>query len=362
MDFTKLLEYLRQTILPVSIIIATVLAGYIIRGIMLARIARPSDNKLNIGRQFANIIRGPMIVWFWMLGIYIALETSPVPKDVVQLAGKILLALGILSITMVGVNLSTSLIARHSNKIEGILPITSLTQNIARIIIFGIGILIILHTVGISIAPILATLGVGGLAVALALQDTLSNIFAGFYIIISRQLRVGDYVRLDSGEEGYITDITWRATQIRALPNNIILIPNEKLTKAICTNYYLPEKELSCPVQVGVHYSSDLEKVEKITCEVGREVMKQVPGGVENFEPFIRFHTFGDSSINFSVILRAKEFKDQYLIKHEFIKRLHKRYAQEGITIPYPIRAINFTQEKAEKEKSTASGFPLPRE
>ncbi len=90
--------------------------------------------------------------------------------------------------------------------------------------------------------------------------------------------------------------------------------------------------------------------------------MKQVPGGVENFEPFIRFHTFGDSSINFSVILRAKEFKDQYLIKHEFIKRLHKRYAQEGITIPYPIRAINFTQEKAEKEKSTASGFPLPRE
>jgi small-conductance mechanosensitive channel len=125
------------------------------------------------------------------------------------------------------------------------------------------------------------------------------------------------------------------------------LVPNEKLTKAIITNYYLPDKELAVLVEAGVHYNSDLSKVEKVTCEVAREVMNEVAGGVPHFEPFIRYHTFADFSINFTVILRAKEFVDQYLIKHEFIKRLHERYNKEGIIIPYPIRAINYEQEKA---------------
>ncbi|MFA5199637.1 MAG: mechanosensitive ion channel family protein, partial [Candidatus Omnitrophota bacterium] len=199
----------------------------------------------------------------------------------------------------------------------------------------------------VSITPILATLGVGGLAVALALQDTLTNLFAGFHITVANQIRVGDYIKLETGEEGYVVDINWRSTKIKMLPNNIVLIPNDKLNKAIVTNYYLPDKEMAVLVDLGVHYKSDLEKVEKITCEVAKSIMAEVNGGVTYFEPFIRYHTFGDSSIKFTVILRAKEFVDQYLIKHEFIKRLHKRYNKEGINIPYPIRAINYEQEKA---------------
>lgn len=333
--------YSKEALLPLAVVIGTLLAGYIVRGILFSRITKWSENmKMSIGRHLIHIIRVPVIIWFLMLGIYIALEVSMLPKDIVLLAGKILLALGILSFTLVGVNLSTELIARHAGTIEGIMPITSLTQNIARIVIFGVGFLIIMHTIGISIAPILATLGVGGLAVALALQDTLGNIFAGFYIAISRQLRIGDYVKLDSGEEGYITDITWRATRIKALANNEILIPNEKLTKAICTNYYLPDKNIYIGVQVGVHYNSDLDKVERVTVEVAKEVMKEVKGGEPDFEPAVRFSSFGDSSINFGIGLKCKEFTDQYLLKHEFIKRLQKRYAQEGIVMPYPIRTI----------------------
>ena len=93
-------------------------------------------------------------------------------------------------------------------------------------------------------------------------------------------------------------------------------------------------------IDVGVDYASDLAHVERVTIEVGREVMREVNGGVPDFEPFTRYHTFGDSSINFSVILRGKEVVDQYLIKHEFVKRLHARYAQEGISIPFPIRTL----------------------
>jgi len=131
------------------------------------------------------------------------------------------------------------------------------------------------------------------------------------------------------------------------LPNNVVVIPNKVLVNSKVVNYYYPQKELAVLVQVGVHYNSDLEHVERVTIEVGKETLKEVSGGIEDFDPFIRYHTFSDFSINFSVILRAKEFVDNYLIKHEFIKRLHKRYAQEGITIPYPIRAINYDQEKA---------------
>jgi small-conductance mechanosensitive channel len=119
------------------------------------------------------------------------------------------------------------------------------------------------------------------------------------------------------------------------------------LNKAIVTNYYLPDKEMAVLVDLGVHYKSDLEEVERITCEVAKSVMTEVSGGVAYFDPFIRYNAFSDSSIRFTVILRAKEFVDQYLIKHELIKRLHRRYAQEGINIPYPIRAINYEQEKS---------------
>jgi len=337
-----------EMVLPPVVVTVTLVFGYIVRKIIFERLAKWSKNTgIQLGDIIISAIKGPLIIWVLMLGIYFALAVSQLSERVVGVANKTLLALGIFSVTLVLANLSVRLIKIHSGKLEVALPVTSLTQNIARVVVFVIGILIILNSLDISITPILATLGVGGLAVALALQDTFSNFFAGFHIIAARQIKVGDYVKLDTGEEGYVVDITWRTTKIKMLPNNVVLIPNEKLTKAIVINYYMPDKEMAVLVNVGVHYNSDLEKVEKVTCEVAKEVMKTVAGGVPDFQPLVRFNTFGDSSIGFTVILRAKEYVDQYLIKHEFIKRLHHRYAKEGIIIPYPIRAINYEQEKA---------------
>lgn len=336
-----------EILIPVGIVFVTLICGFIIRKLVFVRLVRWSKyTKTQVDDIIIDSIRWPFIIWFLMLGIYFALESSKLPANAIHMINRLLLVLGIFSVTFVLANISAKLVSIYSNKIDTALPVTSLTQNISRIIVFTIGILVILRTLGISITPILATLGVGGLAVALALQDTLSNLFSGFHIIVSRQVKVGDYIKLDSGEEGYILDITWRTTKIRMLPNNVVLVPNEKLTKAIVTNYYLPEKEMAVLVNLGVHYKSDLKQVERITCEVAKEVMKEVPGGVPEFEPFIRYGAFGDFSINLTVILRAREFVDQYLIKHEFIKRLHKRYQAEGVNIPYPIRALNYEQEK----------------
>src|SRR4030066_1678293 len=113
---------------------------------------------------------------------------------------------------------------------------------------------------------------------------------------------------LESGQEGYVTLIGWRNTRIRMLPNNMVIVPNAKLVKIQITNFYLPETEMAVLVQVGVSYQSDLEKVEKVTIEVAKEVLQEVEGGVKEFDPFIRYHTFRRFSIHFRVILRAKEY------------------------------------------------------
>jgi len=109
---------------------------------------------------------------------------------------------------------------------------------------------------------------------------------------------------------------------------------------SLVTNFHLPESELAVLVNTDVAYQSDLEKVEKVTIEVAKEVLQETEGAVKEFEPFIRYNAFGESSINFTVILRAKEYANQYLIVHEFIKRLHNRYRSEGIEIPFSTRTV----------------------
>jgi small-conductance mechanosensitive channel len=207
--------------------------------------------------------------------------------------------------------------------------------------------LVILGTLGISITPIIASLGITSLAVALALQPTLENFFSGVQLVIDKPIRVGDYIELDSGEQGFVERIGWRSTWIKMLPNNIVIMPNSKLSQSKIINYYYPEKVLSVPVEVSVHYSSDLEHVERVTLEVAREILKSHKWGVESYDPFVVYHTFDSSSINFTVMLRAEEYFNRFFIKSAFIKALHKRFSDEGIVIPYPIRAINTAQENA---------------
>lgn len=333
---------------PVGVFLAVLVAGFVIRGVVFRRLAAWSKGTTTrIDDVIISSLRGPIIIWFVILGVYAALEVSTIPDEIVDAVDKGLFVLVVFSITLALANLAGRLIGGLGAREDKTRPVTSLTQNIARIVVFIVGLLVILNALGVSITPILATLGVGGLAVALALQDTLANLFAGIHINLAHQIRVGDYVRLDSGEEGYVTDIGWRAARIRMLANNVVLVPNDKLSKAIVTNYYLPAQDLAVLVGVGVHYRTDLARAEAVAVEVGREVMREVKGGVPEFEPFVRFTGFGDSSVTFNVILRAKEFVDQFLVRHEFIKRLHVRFAAEGIVIPFPIRAINYDQEKS---------------
>ena len=206
--------------------------------------------------------------------------------------------------------------------------------------LYLIAVIIILKHFDVEISPLIASLGIGGLAVALALQDTLANFFAGFYMMGDRTIKLGDYIEIGPELKGYVEEVTWRTTKIKTLSGNIITIPNSKLSQSTLTNYHTEKQEMSLSIPVGVSYSSDLDKVERVTMNVAKDIQKNIEGTVKDFEPLIRYKEFGESNINFSVTLRVEEYTKQYLVKHEFIKRLKKSYDKNKIEIAYPVRTI----------------------
>jgi small-conductance mechanosensitive channel len=229
-------------------------------------------------------------------------------------------------------------LARTSIELQGA---RGLIQGSVRGVAIGLGLLIFLDSIGISITPLLASLGVGSLAVALALQDTLANFFAGLYMVADKPIEAGHFIRLESGEEGSVVYLGWRSTRIQTLAGSVVVVPNSKLAGSVITNYSLPEREMSVNVDAGVHFASDLQQVEKVTIEVAREVQRTIEGAVPTFEPSFRFHTFGESGIRFTATLRVRDFVAGYVVKHEFIKRLSERYRREGIIIPFPTRTLD---------------------
>ncbi len=343
-------EIIIKYTLPIGLVLGSIILGFIVQTILLSWLRHlVKKSKWRGGEIIVHSIRGWIILWIIIAGISIALPYFISNPQILSVINKILLIGVIFSVTISIAKISVGFVDIFLAGAKETIPKTSILTIITRFFVLLIGVLIILNALGISISPILAGLGIGGLAVALALQDTLSNLIAGLQIILSRQLKPGDYVQLNSGEEGYVVDITWRNTTIRELADNLIIIPNSKLSQSIVKNYYMPEKSLSVLVQVRVCYDSDLDEVEKVVMEVAKETLNSVPGADRNFKPLIRYHTFSDSSIDFTVILRAEEFADQFLIKHEFIKKLLNRFRKENIKIPYPIRTV-YLERSPEKE------------
>lgn len=247
-----------------------------------------------------------------------------------------MVALLVVIITIAVARVAGTMVQHRAMSHSGTSGSATIFVNITRVIVLALGLLLLLNSLGIAITPLLTALGVGGLAVALALQDTLENLFAGVHILASHQVQPGAFIQLDNGMEGYIVDTNWRNTIIRQTSNNVVVVPNNTLAQSILTNYHQPDQQMSVSVEARVGYGSDLDYVERVTIEVAREVMREVEGGVPDQEPLVRFTTFADSSITFNVILRASEANHRSTITHEFVKRLHRRYQAEGISIPFP--------------------------
>jgi small-conductance mechanosensitive channel len=327
--------------------------GHLLGAVVVSRLPRWfPDRQRVLAHAMVRVARKRLPMWSLLIGVWLAAGYWPLTAEGHLLVARVVFVVGAASVTLAAAAVASQSVDTYGALIAPALPVSSLTRNIAWGVIVVLGLLVILNGLGLSITPMLTALGVGGLAVALALQEPLANFFAGLFITLAGQVRVGDYVTLDSGQAGYVVDFSWRSTRLRMLANNLVVVPNAKLAQAILINHHLPSQDLAVLVEVGVDYASDLLHVERVVTDVGRSVMLEVPGGVPEFDPFIRYHTFADSSIDFTVILRAREFVDQYLIKHEFIKRLHVRFDQESIVIPFPIRTI------AQREEAPSAQHP----
>lgn len=210
-----------------------------------------------------------------------------------------------------------------------------------RVVLYIIGVLMVMTSVGIDVTPVLASLGIGSLALGLALQKTLEDFLAGLLLAADQPVRVGDFVRLDSGEEGRVLHIGWRTTHIRTRDAAHVIIPNAKLAQATLINRSMPEPAMQFTCPVGVSYGSDLEMVGRVTSEVAQTVQNEHPAATEDFTPKVVFVGFGGSSIDLVVWLQARNWDAHFALKDGFIRALKARYNVENINIPFPIRTLD---------------------
>ena len=227
---------------------------------------------------------------------------------------------------------------------------THLFRNIVKYSLYALLILMLLSLLGIDITPLIAGLGIAGLAVGLALQDTLSNFFAGLYLLIDRPISIGDYVKIGD-VEGVVSDIGWRSTKLVTWNNILIVLPNSKVANSTVTNYLKPTSPIVHVVKFGVEYGSDIDKVIEIAKEIGEEMTKE--GILSDVKPFwVRFDDIGESSLNFKAGICVNDYRKRYSAQAEFLRRLYLKLVEHGIGIPYPTRTIYL--KSLENSKSNA--------
>ena len=252
---------------------------------------------------------------FWALlgGIWFSEGYWPLPPNAANLISGLTFAVTVLSVTNGLAGIAVRLMSGLAPRLSPDLQVSGLMLNIVRLTIFSIGLLVVFRGLGVDITPVLAALGVGGLAVALALQEPLSNLFAGLFISLAGQVRIGDYIKMEPGPEGTVADCRWNATQIATLSGNVVIVPNAQLSRAIVTNFDRPASDVGMGVEVTVAAQSDLAEVERILLQVGRDVTREALGGMPESEPSVRFLAFTDLGVRVAVFVRAKRFGDQAL-------------------------------------------------
>ncbi|MBN1896970.1 MAG: mechanosensitive ion channel family protein [Candidatus Aenigmarchaeota archaeon] len=306
-----------------------------------------SRSKISLDDKILEAVKGPLKVGIVIIGIVMALEYMSILDayvNEIRMIYTILVPLfiGYLASRIAGGLIdwyTTEVASKTNSKVDDqLLPIV---KKLIYALIFGVLILIVFNQLGVKVETAIAALGIGGLAVALALQPTLTNFFSGAQMVADRPIRIGDYIEIESLEKGVVMDIGWRSTKIRTFTNNIVVLPNSKIADSKIINYSIPDPTAGFTVDCGVAYDSDLEKVEKVALEVAKETLNEY-NGVKDFEPVFRFREFGSSSINFRVIMRTKTLGDTYFATHGFIKNIKKRFDREGIEIAFPQMDVHF--------------------
>ncbi len=293
-------------------------------------------------------VRRPVSLIILVLGSYLAVviptDLTAGQQDVVNalFTAAAILASLVLITRLLSVSLDWYISRLSVDQRSATAHILPILRKVAVIVVYAIGVMLMLDALGISISPLIASLSLGGLAVALAIQPTLSNVFAGTYVATENVISPGDYIELEGGIAGYVIEVSLRSTRIRTWENQLVVIPNSRLAESIVTNYSEPTPPINVYLTCGVSYSSDLDRVEAVSRDVMTRVLEESPHAVKDYGSYFAFDTFGESNVDFWLFVQARDRLSSFELRSELVNELHRRFAEEGIIINYPVRVLQF--------------------
>lgn len=350
---------------PAFFVSLGLITGLIVEKILLGTIRKVlGQTASTLNGHLSELVRG-MIRWiFGLWGVYAATFNMPfLPEGNLEMIRRIVFVMSMLIAIRLLAQVAVALVRFYLThaKIMRALPDTSIFENLIRFAVYAFGGIMLLQTLGISVVPLITALGVGGLAISLALQDTLANLFAGIQMILARQIRVGNTIQLENGLSGKVEDIGWRTTTLKQLSGNLVILPNSKMASNIIVNYNNPHPELTLSLQIAIPLGVDLEKAEQIAMHaaqtVGDQLLAEKPGlskKQSECKPLVRFVSYGDSWINMSVQLPFLVPMDGGLVRHELFKALHTSMLAEKVTLPFPQQVLHLDWAEGQALESRA--------
>jgi small-conductance mechanosensitive channel len=321
--------------IPVGIILIATAIGTILHFALHERFKRTRFLSSHVWLSIAyDSLGSGVILWFAAVGAEIAVAGSDLTPSVRRALNDAIFVLFIGSITVVCARFAGAAVLRLSRGPGQRLASGTLFASVAQWIVGIMGFMIILDSLGLHITPLLTALGVGGLAVALALQPPLANLFSGLQLLAAHEVRPGDYIALPTGQEGFIVDINWRSTSIRESSNNIVVVPNQSLAQATFVSYRLPEPQIATRVPLKVAYGSDLEFVEYLAVQAAERARDDLQSGETSKDVSVRFDELADTAVSLSVTFFVSRVVDQDRARSTFLRRFYEALQRHGLGSP----------------------------
>ncbi len=303
--------------------------------------------KTNIDDLLVERLNNPVFLLFVLFGLYISLTTIINSLSTLHLISRLLWTFSFFVFAVIAIRvldiLVTNWVSEFAKKTKSEMDdaLINLIHKFLVVIFYIIALLLTLGIWGVNLGPFLASLGIAGIAIGLAFQPTLSNIFGGIQLILDKAYKVGDRIKLESGETGDISDIGLRSTRVKTLDGNMLIVPNGVMANARIYNYCLPVDIVRSTIKFGVEYGSDVEKVK----EIALGALKKVKKILKDPAPEIFFRDLNSYSLDFSMNFWMNSYKDQFEVESMVRKEVYAALNKAKIGIPFPITTVHLKKE-----------------
>ena len=350
-----------QTLIGITVVIlVTALAAAIVRSVLftfIGRLTRKTSTTLD--DRLLKAVRGHLSLLICVFGLGIlfnfieARYHEYIGTHLFRVVDGIIYSVGVMVVAILLVRIVSTILTWYAETVATKTETTlddefvPLIDRTIKIVVYTLAILIILDRFEVDVKGLVAVLGIGSLAIALAAQDTLANMIGGFTIMIDRPFRIGDRVRLSDGRLVIVYQIGIRTTKFRTFDNTLVIVPNAGLVKSTIHNITYPAPRVRVVVDVGVSYDSDIKKVREAMLEEARKN----PLVLETPEPYFALMNFGDSSVDVSLRSQVARPEDEWQASCELREAIFDRFRKEGIEIPFPQRVVTMVKEAPNKGK-----------